>query len=157
MALVIDEYGGTDGLVSLEDLVEIIVGEIEDEHDLEEEPTLEKVADGVFIADGRTSVEEAREAIGPEFQVGEKAEDIETISGLIFAATGRIPVKGEVVQAVDGFDFEVLDADPHRIRRVRIRNRSQAPAPAKAPKRAAARWPRASEKRTGTVNVRPGR
>jgi CBS domain containing-hemolysin-like protein len=137
MALVIDEYGGTDGLVSLEDLVEIIVGEIEDEHDPEEEPTVLRVADGVYIADARTPVEEAREAIGPEFRAGEKAEDIETIGGLIFAATGRIPPRGEVVQAVDGFDFEVLDADPRRIKRVRIRDRAKAPAPVRQ-KRAAA-------------------
>ena len=129
MALVIDEYGGTDGLVSLEDLVEIIVGEIEDEHDLEEDPTIQRVADGVFIADARTAVEDAREVIGPEFQAGANAEDVETIGGLVFAATGRIPPKGEVVQAVDGFDFEVLDADPRRIKRVRIRDRAKAPAP----------------------------
>ena len=127
MALVIDEYGGTDGLVSLEDLVEIIVGEIEDEHDLEEDPTLEQVADGIFVADARTSVEQAREVIGPEFQVGENAEDIETIGGLVFSATGRITPKGEVVQAVAGFDFEVLEADPRRIKRVRIRDRAKAP------------------------------
>ncbi len=128
MALVIDEYGGTDGLVSLEDLVEIIVGEIEDEHDLDEEPTIQRVADGVFVADARTSVEDAREVIGPTFKVGENAEDVETIGGLVFAATGRIPPKGEVVQAVDGFDFEVLDADPRRIKRVRVRDRAVAPA-----------------------------
>jgi CBS domain containing-hemolysin-like protein len=138
MALVIDEYGGTDGLVSLEDLVEIIVGEIEDEHDVEEEPTVLPVADGVYVADARAGIDDAREAIGPEFQVGEKAEDIETIGGLIFAMTGRIPVKGEVVHAVEGFDFEVLEADPRRIKRVRIRNRAKAaPAPARQ-KRAAA-------------------
>jgi len=131
MALVIDEYGGTDGLISLENLVEIIVGEIEDEHDLEEEPTLERVSEGVYIADARTSVEEARDVIGPEFRAGENAEDIETIGGLLFSATGRIPVKGEVVQAVAGFDFEVLDADPRRIKRVRIRDRAKAPAPAR--------------------------
>jgi CBS domain containing-hemolysin-like protein len=128
MALVIDEYGGTDGLVSLEDLVEIIVGEIEDEHDLDEEPTIQRVADGVFVADARTSVEDAREVIGPSFQAGENAEDVETIGGLVFAATGRIPPKGEIVQAVEGFDFEVLDADPRRIKRVRVRDRAVAPA-----------------------------
>jgi CBS domain containing-hemolysin-like protein len=137
MALVIDEYGGTDGLVSLEDLVEIIVGEIEDEHDFDEEPTVQRVADGVFIADARTTVEDAREVIGPEFRAGEKAEDIETIGGLVFAATGRIPPKGEVVQAVDGFDFEILDTDPRRIKRVRIRDRAKATAPVRT-KRAAA-------------------
>jgi CBS domain containing-hemolysin-like protein len=131
MALVIDEYGGTDGLVSLEDLVEIIVGEIEDEHDLDEEPTIQRVADGVFVADARTAVEDARELIGPEFKAGENAEDVDTIGGLVFSATGRIPPKGEVVHAVPGFDFEVLDADPRRIKRVRIRDREKAPAPAR--------------------------
>jgi CBS domain containing-hemolysin-like protein len=137
MALVIDEYGGTDGLVSLEDLVEIIVGEIEDEHDLEEEPTIQQVADGVFVADARTAVEDAQELIGPEFRAGGNAEDVETIGGLVFSATGRIPPKGEVVQAVEGFDFEVLDADPRRIKRVRIRDRAKAPPPVRI-KRAAA-------------------
>jgi CBS domain containing-hemolysin-like protein len=122
MALVIDEYGGTDGLVSIEDLVEIIVGEIEDEHDLDEEPTVLKVADGIFIADARAELGDAAEVIGPDFQVGEKSEDIETIGGLVFAATGRIPPKGEVVEALAGFDFEVLDADPRRIKRLRVTN-----------------------------------
>ena len=137
MALVIDEYGGTDGLVSLEDLVEIIVGEIEDEHDLEEEPTVKQVADGVYVADARAELEDAAAVIGPDFQVGEKSEDIETIGGLVFAVTGRIPPKGEVVEAVPGYDFEVLDADPRRIKRVRIRDRAKAAAPVRQ-KRAAA-------------------
>lgn len=123
MALVIDEYGGTDGLVSLEDLVEIIVGEIEDEHDFEEEPAVLKIADGVFVADARAELDDAAEVIGPEFEAGERSEDIDTIGGLVFAATGRIPPKGEVVEALAGFDFEVLDADPHRIKRVKIRRR----------------------------------
>ncbi len=137
MALVIDEYGGTDGLVSLEDLVEIIVGEIEDEHDQDEEPVMTKVADGVFIADARTELEDAAAVIGPDFKVGDKGEEIETIGGLVFAVTGRIPPKGEVVEAVPGFDFEVLDADPRRIKKVRIRDRAKA-APLVRQKRAAA-------------------
>lgn len=126
MALVIDEYGGTDGLVSLEDLVEIIVGEIEDEHDFDDEHAVLKVADGVFVADARVELDDAAEVIGPAFQIGEKNEDIETLGGLVFAATGRIPEKGEAVEAVEGFDFEVLDADAHRIKRVKIRDRSKA-------------------------------
>lgn len=137
MALVIDEYGGTDGLVSLEDLVEIIVGEIEDEHDLDEEPTVLKVDEGVYIADARTELDDAVEVIGPEFDVADKSDDIETIGGLVFAKTGRIPPKGEVVEAVEGFDFEVLDADPRRIKRVRIRDRAKAAAPVRT-RRAAA-------------------
>jgi CBS domain containing-hemolysin-like protein len=136
MALVIDEYGGTDGLVSLEDLVELIVGEIEDEHDLDEEPTVKKVADGVFVADARAELDDAADMIGPDFKIGEKGEDIETIGGLVFAATGRIPPKGEVVEAVPGYDFEVLDADPRRIKTVRIRDRARA-APPTRQKRAA--------------------
>ncbi len=138
MALVIDEYGGTDGLVSLEDLVEIIVGEIEDEHDPDEEATIRKVAEGVFIADARTELEDAAEVIGPDFNVGEKGEEIETIGGLVFAATGRIPPKGEVVEAIAGFDFEVLDADPRRIKKVRIRDRAKAAAAPVRQKRVAA-------------------
>jgi len=137
MALVIDEYGGTDGLASLEDLVEIIVGEIEDEHDLaDEEPAVLRVADGVFIADARAELDKATNVIGPEFSVGAKADEIETIGGLVFAATGRIPAEGEIVQALDGFDFEVLDADAHRIKRVKIRDRSKMKKPKQ--KRAAA-------------------
>ena len=137
MALVIDEYGGTDGLVSLEDLVEIIVGEIEDEHDLDEDPVVLKVAEGVFIADARAELDDAAEVIGPGFRVGEKSEDIETIGGLVFAATGRIPPKGEVVEAVEGFDFEVLDADPRRIKRVKIRDRAKAKTPQRQARAAA--------------------
>jgi CBS domain containing-hemolysin-like protein len=137
MALVIDEYGGTDGLASLEDLVEIIVGEIEDEHDTDDEPAVMRVAEGVYIADARTSLEDAAEAIGPDFRIGDKGEDIDTIGGLVFAVTGRIPPKGEVVQPVEGFDFEVLEADPRRIKRVRIRDRTKAAAPVRQ-KRAAA-------------------
>jgi CBS domain containing-hemolysin-like protein len=137
MALVIDEYGGTDGLVSIEDLVEIIVGEIEDEHDIEEEPTVKQVADGVFVADARAELEDAAEVIGPDFKVGAKGDEIETIGGLVFAVTGRIPPKGEVVEAVPGYDFEVLDADPRRIKKVRIRDRAKA-APLVRQKRAAA-------------------
>ena len=137
MALVIDEYGGTDGIVSLEDLVEVIVGEIEDEHDLaEEEPAVLRVAEGVFIADARAELAQATNVIGPEFSVGEKAEEIETIGGLVFAATGRIPAEGEVVRALEGFDFEVLDADAHRIKRVKIRDRAKMKKPKQ--KRAAA-------------------
>jgi CBS domain containing-hemolysin-like protein len=138
MALVIDEYGGTDGLVSLEDLVELIVGEIEDEHDLDEDPVVLRVADGIYIADARAELDDAAKVIGPGFQVGEKSDDIDTIGGLVFAATGRIPPKGEVVEAVNGFDFEVLEADPRRIKRVKIRDRSRAkPAPQRSARIAA--------------------
>ncbi|CAK7258925.1 MULTISPECIES: hemolysin family protein [unclassified Shinella] len=119
MALVIDEYGGTDGLASLEDIVEMVVGDIEDEHD-DEEAMIQRVSDDVFIADARVELEELAEAIGPDFDIREQLEDADTLGGLIFASLGRIPVRGEVVQAVPGFEFHVLDADPRRVKRVRV-------------------------------------
>ncbi|SER50762.1 CBS domain-containing protein [Faunimonas pinastri] len=124
MALVIDEYGGTDGLVSLEDLVEIIVGEIEDEHDLDEEATIIKVSEGQFVADARASLEEAVEVIGPSFRIEDGEEhEIETLGGLVSTVLGRVPLRGEIVNAVPGFEFEILDADPRRVKRMRIRER----------------------------------
>ncbi|MBP1887868.1 hemolysin family protein [Sinorhizobium mexicanum] len=119
MALVIDEYGGTDGLVSLEDIVEMVVGDIEDEHD-DEEVMFARSSDDVFVADARVELEEIAEAIGPDFDVREQLEDVDTLGGLVFASLGRIPVRGEVVQAIPGFEFQILDADPRRVKRVRI-------------------------------------
>ena len=117
MALVIDEYGGTDGLASLEDIVEMVVGDIEDEHD-DEEAMIQRVSDDVFIADARVELEELAEAIGPDFDIREQLEDADTLGGLIFASLGRIPVRGEVVQAMPGFEFHILD--PRRVKRVRV-------------------------------------
>jgi CBS domain containing-hemolysin-like protein len=119
MALVIDEYGGTDGLASLEDIVEMVVGDIEDEHD-DDEVMIQRVSDDVFIADARVELEELAEAIGRDFDIRDQLEDADTLGGLIFASLGRIPVRGEVVQAVPGFEFHVLDADPRRVKRVRV-------------------------------------
>ncbi len=119
MALVIDEYGGTDGLASLEDIVEMVVGDIEDEHD-DEEVMFAKTSDDVFVADARVELEEIAAAIGPDFDVREQLEDVDTLGGLVFASLGRIPARGEVVQALPGFEFQVLDADPRRVKRVRI-------------------------------------
>ena len=119
MALVIDEYGGTDGLASLEDIVEMVVGDIEDEHD-DDEAMIQRVSDDVFVADARVELEELAEAIGRDFDIREQLEDADTLGGLIFASLGRIPVRGEVVQAVPGFEFHVLDADPRRVKRVRV-------------------------------------
>lgn len=119
MALVIDEYGGTDGLVSLEDIVEMVVGDIEDEHD-DDEVMFARTSDDVFVADARVELEEIAEAIGPDFDVREQLEDVDTLGGLVFASLGRIPVRGEVVQAIPGFEFQILDADPRRVKRVRI-------------------------------------
>ncbi|PSH68296.1 magnesium/cobalt efflux protein [Phyllobacterium brassicacearum] len=119
IALVIDEYGGTDGLVSLEDIVEMVVGNIEDEHDDDEVMIIEE-PEGVFIADARADLDEVSDKIGAGFVVGEHGEDVDTVGGLIFSILGRIPVRGEMVQAVPGYEFHVLEADPRRIRKVRI-------------------------------------
>ena len=119
MALVIDEYGGTDGLVSLEDIVEMVVGDIEDEHD-DEEIMIAEEADGVFVVDARADLEELAAKIGPSFEVGEHGEDVDTVGGLIFSVLGRIPVRGEVVQAIPGYEFHVLEVDPRRVKKVRI-------------------------------------
>jgi len=119
MALVIDEYGGTDGLVSHEDIVEMVIGDIDDEHD-DEEVMFSRVSDDVIVADARVELEEIAEAIGPDFDIKDRLEDVDTLGGLIFSALGRIPARGEVVQALPGFEFHILDADPRRIKRVRV-------------------------------------
>ena len=119
LALVIDEYGGTDGLVSHEDIVEMVIGDVEDEHD-NEEVMFSRAGDDVFVADARIELEEIAKAIGSDFDIRDRLDDVDTLGGLIFSALGRIPVRGEVVQAVPGFEFQILDADPRRIKRVRI-------------------------------------
>ena len=123
MALVIDEYGGTDGLVSLENAVEMIVGDIEDEYDDEAGPTIVADDAGGFLADARVDLDELAAAIGTDLAAGEHGEDVDTIGGLVFSLVGRIPVRGELVSAPGGYEFEVLDADPRRIKRVRIHRR----------------------------------
>jgi len=120
LALVIDEYGGTDGIVSMEDLVEVIVGDIEDEHDDDDAPLIAKQADGTFIADARASLEEVAEAVDPAFALGEEAEEVDTLGGLLVTLAGRVPVRGEIVLGPGGFEIEVLDADPRRVKRLRI-------------------------------------
>lgn len=119
MALVIDEYGGTDGLVSLEDIIEMVVGDIEDEHD-DEEPMITQSGEGVFVVDARAEIDEVARMVGEGFTPGEHGEYVDSIGGLIFTALGRVPTRGEVVQAIPGFEFHVLDADPRRVKRVRI-------------------------------------
>lgn len=137
LALVIDEYGGTDGLVSHEDIVEMVIGDIDDEHD-KDETMFSRLSDGVFIADARAELTELAEAIGHDFDVREHIEEIDTLGGLIFFALGRIPVKGEVVRAVPGFEFHILDADSRRIKGVRIvRNQSSEGEDDQAPANAA--------------------
>lgn len=120
MALVVDEYGGVDGLVTIEDLVEEIVGEIEDEHDNSPELKLVKTQDGGYIADARVTVEMLEQELGPVLD-DEEREDLDTLGGLVFALTGRIPTRGELVRHPSGLEFEILDADPRRIRRLCLR------------------------------------
>ena len=125
LALVIDEYGGTDGLASIEDIVEEIVGDIEDEHDEASEHTIIRQPDGSFLAMGRASLEEATKVIGDQFDVGAASEEVDTIAGYIVTLIGRVPVRGELVSGPGEFEIEILDADPRRVKRVRIYPRKQ--------------------------------
>jgi len=120
LALVVDEYGGTDGLISIEDIVEQIVGEIADEHDEDEMPSVVRQADGSYIADARASLEDVVNIVGNDFQAGDAAEEVDTLGGYLVTRAGRLPLRGEVITGPDLFEFEVLDADPRRIKRVRI-------------------------------------
>ena len=120
LALVVDEYGGTDGLVSIEDIVEQIVGEIDDEHDSDEPPSIVRQADNSFIADARASLDDVRSVIGEDFVTGEAGEEVETLGGYLVSHVGRLPVRGEVISGPGNFEIEVLDADPRRVKRLRI-------------------------------------
>lgn len=135
LALVVDEYGGTDGLVSIEDIVEQIVGEIDDEHDSDEPPSIVRQGDS-FIADARASLDDVRAMIGEEFETGEDGEEVETLGGYLVTHVGRLPVRGEVISGPGNFEIEVLDADPRRVKRLRVGPRKERPAPrAREPRR----------------------
>ena len=125
MALIIDEYGGTDGLASIEDIVEMIVGDIEDEHDEEESPQVIVAADGSFMADARANLEDVSAVTGIALNEFSDAEDVDTLGGLITTLAGRVPVRGEIIAADRNIEFEILDADPRRLKRIRIHLRSR--------------------------------
>ncbi len=121
MALVVDEYGGIDGLVTIEDLVETIVGDISDEHDEVEQPTIVARPDGTLEIDARTKIEAFEARMGPVLTEEERGADIDTVGGLVFTLAGRVPARGELISHPSGLEFRVLEADPRRIRRLRIR------------------------------------
>ena len=121
MALVVDEFGGIDGLVTIEDLVEEIVGEIEDEHDEETSPRLVERPDGSILADARVSIEDFEDRVG-SFLTEEEREDIDTLGGLVVSLAGRVPGRGEMLTHPSGMEFEIVEADPRRIKRLRVRN-----------------------------------
>ncbi|GAN63768.1 hemolysin family protein [Acetobacter indonesiensis] len=127
MALVIDEYGGIDGLVTIEDLIETIVGDISDEHDEPAATLIAERPDGSFDVDARCPVEEFERKIGPILTPSEKEAEIETIGGLVFRMAGHVPTRGEVLTHENGYVFRVLDADARHIRRVRLRKLPNAP------------------------------
>ncbi len=129
MALVVDEYGGIDGLITIEDLVEQIVGEIKDEHDADQGPQLARSTQGSVVADARVPIDQFEEQVGKILTDEERAEDIDTLGGLLFTLTGRVPTRGElVVHEPSGVEFEILDADPRRIKRLRARKLPNLPA-----------------------------
>lgn len=123
MALVIDEYGGTDGLVTIEDLLETVVGDIDDEHDEEEAASFLREKPGVWLAQATTDLEEFRDATGIDLTAHDDidGEEVDTLGGLVFILAGHVPARGEVIRHPDGPEFEIVDADPRRIKRLRVR------------------------------------
>ncbi len=121
LALVVDEYGGIDGLLTIEDLVEEIVGDIADEHDEVEGPMIVERPDGALDLDARLSIEDFETRLGQTLTEDEREADIDTVGGLVFTLAGRVPARGEVISHVSGLEFRILDADARRIRRLRAR------------------------------------
>jgi CBS domain containing-hemolysin-like protein len=126
LALVIDEYGGTDGIVSIEDIVEEIVGDIADEHD-EDATRIRKSDDGTIIADARTDLEDFRNQTGIALSPEDADQEVETLGGLVVSLLGRLPQRGEIVAHPSGYEFEVLEADPRRVKRLRLRDPARRP------------------------------
>ena len=121
MALVIDEYGGVDGLVTIEDLIEQVVGQIEDEHDIEEDKFWVQEKPGCYLAQAKTPLDEFEAEIALPLRDGNDEEEIDTLGGVVFLLAGRVPARGEVIPHPSGLEFEVVDADPRRLKRLRVR------------------------------------
>ncbi|MDD9901077.1 MAG: hemolysin family protein [Alphaproteobacteria bacterium] len=129
IAFVVDEFGGIDGLITINDLIEAIVGEIDDEFDFEITPQLIERPDGSAVADARYAVEDFEKTYGPVFAEDEENEEADTLGGLVCYIAGHVPARGEVIKHKSGIEFEVIDADPRRVMRMRIRNLPQKPYP----------------------------
>jgi CBS domain containing-hemolysin-like protein len=127
MALVVDEFGGIDGLITIEDLIEGIVGEITDEHDRTVPAELIERPDGSLLADARVPIETFEARVGPVLDQEER-DEVDTLGGLVFALAGRVPSRGELLTHPSGLEFEIVDADPRRIKRIRVRNPPPPPA-----------------------------
>ena len=125
MALVVDECGGVDGLATIEDLVEQLVGNISDEHDTDDDATWFEVKPDVYICQSRASLEEFEKVLGVDLASDTDDEEIDTMGGLVFMMTGRVPVRGEVISHPSGYDFEVIEADPRRIKKLRVSQKLQ--------------------------------
>ena len=145
MAIVIDEYGGTDGVVTIEDLLEAVVGDIEDEHDSEDGPLIRKINSNIYIASARAELTDIALLIGSDFDPGERGGEVDTIGGLVFALAGRVPEKGETIGGVKNFEFEVLQSDSRQLRRIKIKRIKQRKAPAPKLPTAAAEEKKAAE------------
>ncbi len=128
MALVIDEFGGVDGLVTIEDLIEEIVGDINDEHDEDEAPMVSLRTGGGWEADARVELDEFIEATGVDIQRADEDQEIDTLGGLVFSLAGRVPQRGEVLTHASGLEFEIMEADARKIRKILIRRRPGGPA-----------------------------
>lgn len=130
MALVIDEYGGVDGLVTIEDLIEQVVGDIDDEHDTEEEGLWHREKPGCWLVQSRAPLDEFEAELGVQLVPEDERDEIDTLGGLVFVLSGRVPARGEVIRHESGVEFEVIDADPRRIKRLRVRLPGAAAVPA---------------------------
>jgi CBS domain containing-hemolysin-like protein len=126
LAIVVDEYGGTDGLVSFEDIVEAIVGEVSDEHDDDEDEILiKKQNDTTWIADARVAIATLDEMFGVDLLPADQEDEADTLGGLVFEMAGRVPVRGEVVTHTSGIEFEIVESDARRVRKVRVHVRKK--------------------------------